>query len=80
VFSVAAAGDALSSLANQQAQEALSALVDKRDFIKVDDPCAALTSSVIVFPTRPELTNPRSDKTTLEDPSLFRSRFNEIDV
>ena len=80
VFRISAAGDALCSLANQQAQEALAALVDKGDFIKVEDACAALIPFVIVFPARPELTNPWSDKTTLQDPSLFRSRFSEIDL
>ena len=80
MFSVDASGDALCSLTNQQAQHALSALINKRDFIKVDDARAAVIFSVIVFPARPELTNPRADKTTLQDPSLFRSRFSEIDL
>src|SRR6267378_4332170 len=79
VGAVGAAGRELRSFFSQLAQEPLSALVDKRDFIEVNDTSASRVRAVVFLPARPELLYPRVDKLAMQNPPLFRRCFTECD-
>jgi hypothetical protein len=79
VLRVGAAGRELRSFFSQLAQEPLSALVDKRDFIEVNDTSASRVRAVVFLPARPELLYPRVDKPAMQNPSFFGRCFTETD-
>jgi hypothetical protein len=69
----------LGSISGQQAQEPLTALVDERNFIEVNDTSAPHVRAVVFPPARPELLYPRVDQPAMQNPFLFRRCFTESD-
>ena len=79
VLRVGAAGRELRSFFSQLAQEPLSALVDKRDFIEVHDASAAHMRAMVLPPTCPEFMHPGIGKPAMQNPSFFGRCFTETD-
>jgi hypothetical protein len=80
VFDVDTTRNALRSFPHEDAQEPLTAFVDERDFIEVDDACSLLMPSVFLFPIGPQFADPRSSKPTMQNPSFFRRSISQVDL
>ena len=79
VLGVNAACAELCSMSGQQAQQPLTALVDERDFIEVNDTSASRVRAMPFLPARPELLGPRMGKPAMQNPSLLSRGFTESD-
>ena len=76
---VGAAGRELRSFFSQLAQEPLSAIVDKRDFIEVHNTRAFRVRAVVHLPACAELVYPWAGEAAVQNPFLFGGGLTEVD-
>jgi len=75
VLDVDTTGDELDALLGHGSQQRLTLLIDKRDFIEIDNASPVVVGSMVFFPASSQFANPQADQASLQNPFLSCGRF-----